>query len=447
VLERYRAHGLGVPGQRLPDGTTKVNYYHLGRLIDGQPTARSHAAVVAASGLPVDDDCYLFTPARGVIDGRPWRDRPITFDQAPILARHLSTACFVIIAYLSGQRPGETLNLRRGCIEHDTATGLTFLRGRHWKGVRDSTGAAHAEGAQRVDPWVVIAPVAAAVAVLERLHTGPLLFPNTLLINGRAEGCLQARVGLGRSDQLATKDIAALIAWIDTYCHDHGRDDHVPADPVDAPITTSRLRRTLAWFIARRPRGLVAAAIQYGHVSVKMTLGYSGNYASGFPDDLAFEEWLARLETMADAHHRLTDGEHVSGPAADTYRTRVAAATRFAGRTLRTNREAATLLANPDLQIFTGKGMTCVLDPARAACRVATDERGTRRTPDIDDCRPNCANIARTDRDIHVLRQQAARLRALVNDTAAPPVRHARERHELARLEHLIARHRTGQDR
>jgi hypothetical protein len=447
VLERYRAHGMGVPGQRLPDGTIKVNYYHLGRLTGGQPTARAHGAVIAASGLPVDDDSYLFTPVRGLIDGRLWRDRPITFDQAPMLARHLSTACFVIIAYLSGQRPGEALNLRRGCIEHDTATGLIFLRGRHWKGVRDSTGATQAEGAQRVDPWVVVAPVAAAVAVLERLHTGPLLFPNTLLINGRAEGCLQTRVGLGRSDQLATKDIAALIAWIDTYCHDRGRDDRVPADPVDAPITTTRLRRTLAWFIARRPRGLVAAAIQYGHVSVKMTLGYSGNYASGFPDDLAFEEWLTRLETMADAHHRLTDGEHISGPAADIYRTRVNAATRFAGRTLRTSREAATLLANPDLQIFTGKGMTCVLDPARAACRVATDERGTRRTPDIDDCRPSCANIARTDRDIHVLRQQAARLLALVNDPAAPPVRHDRERHELARLEHLIARHNPGRHR
>jgi len=275
VLERHRVHGMGVPGQRLPDGTVKINYYHLGRLVDGQPSARSHAAVIAAFRLPVDDDCYLFTPVRGLIDGRPWRDRTIPFEQAPILARHLSTACFVIIAYLSGQRPGETLNLRRGCIEHDTATGLTFLRGRHWKGVRDSTGATQAEGAQRVDPWVVIAPVAAAVTVLERLHTGPLLFPNTLLINGRAEGCLQTRVGLGRSDQLAAKDIAALIDWIGTYCREHGRDDTVPPDPAGAPITTSRLRRTLAWHIARRPGGAIAGAIQYRHLSIQMFEGYA----------------------------------------------------------------------------------------------------------------------------------------------------------------------------
>jgi hypothetical protein len=31
----------------------------------------------------------------------------------------------------------------------------------------------------------------------------------------------------------------------------------------------------LAWFICRRPRGLVAAAIQYGHLHVQITQGYS----------------------------------------------------------------------------------------------------------------------------------------------------------------------------
>ena len=148
----------------------------------------------------------------------------------------------------------------------------------------------------------------------------------------------------------------------------------------------------------RKPRGMIAAAIQYGHLSVAMTLGYSGSYASGFPDDLTFEQWLAKLETMAEDHERLQQGEHVSGPAAATYRQRVNAATRFAGRVLRTNREAAALLADPDLQIYQGKGMTCVLDPHKAACRVARDERAHRRTPDLDDCRPYCANIARTDR-------------------------------------------------
>jgi hypothetical protein len=66
----------------------------------------------------------------------------------------------------------------------------------------------------------------------------------------------------------------------------------------------------LAWFIVRKPGGLVAAAIQYGHVRVQMTLGHSGTYASDFPDELVFEEWLARLDQLAEARDRLADGEH-----------------------------------------------------------------------------------------------------------------------------------------
>jgi hypothetical protein len=38
------------------------------------------------------------------------------------------------------------------------------------------------------------------------------------------------------------------------------------------------------------------------------------------------------------------------------------------------------------VRIFTGKGMTCVLNPALAACRVTADERGTRRTPAVRIC-------------------------------------------------------------
>lgn len=79
----------------------------------------------------------------------------------------------------------------------------------------------------------------------------------------------------------------------------------------------------------------------------------------------------------------------------ETYRHRVQAATRFAGRVLRTKRHANAMLANPDLQIFPGKGMTCVLDPMRAACRLRSEEDSTRRTADLDDCRPNCVSTSR----------------------------------------------------
>ncbi|WP_246095211.1 hypothetical protein [Streptomyces roseicoloratus] len=104
------------------------------------------------------------------------------------------------------------------------------------------------------------------------------------------------------------------------------------------------------------------------------------------------------------------------------------------------------MLANPDLQIFPGKGMTCVLDPKRAACRLRSEEDSTRRTPDLDDCRPNRVNIARTDRDIEQVLVQIEQLRPLVDDPLAPAFRHAREQHELDRLEHIVTAHdRTGE--
>jgi hypothetical protein len=116
-------------------------------------------------------------------------------------------------------------------------------------------------------------------------------------------------------------------------------------------------------------------------------------------------------------------------------------ATRYAGRVLRTTREARDLLANPHIQIVKATGMTCVPDPKRALCRMRTDQDSKRFTPDISDCRSGCPNIARTDTDIAEIRQQAARLREITSDPLAPAIRHERELAELGRLESIIAQH------
>ncbi|MBF6253926.1 hypothetical protein IU414_18270 [Nocardia farcinica] len=404
------------------------------------PTCRQ---ILRDSGIPLREGAPLLLPPTGTVDGRPWRENPIEEPEARSLARHLMAACFIVVAYLSGMRPGEVLALERGCLHHDRSTGLLLVRGRHWKGVRDDSGTHLPQGEIRPDPWVVAEPVATAIAVLEALHEEQLLFPNRL--GGRPQKAVgtgyRFRDGRARTSTAITRDLNGFIDWVNTYCTRTNRNDPIPPDPDNPTITPRRLRRTLAWFIARKPRGIVAAAIQYGHLKVQMTLGYAGTYASGFPDDLAFEEWLAQLDLLSDAHDRLDAGEHVSGPAAEEYRHRVRHAQRFAGRTLTTHRDARTLLASPELQVYPGTGMTCVLDPQRAACRLARDDTDTRRTPDLSDCRPTCANIARTDRDIDVLRAAAERLAECVADPFAPAPRLARERHELDRLRGLIAAH------
>jgi hypothetical protein len=69
------------------------------------------------------------------------------------------------------------------------------------------------------------------------------------------------------------------------------------------------------------------------------------------------------------------------------------------------------------------------------------DDNGTRRTPDIGNCQPGCANIARTDRDIAVIGQRAGELAAVAADPLAPPIRHQREQRELHRLRQIIDSH------
>jgi hypothetical protein len=216
--------------------------------------------------------------------------------------------------------------------------------------------------------------------------------------------------------------------------------------PHGSKHTTSADRsRTLAWHIVRKPRGLIAGTIQYGHLHVQMTLGHSGAYDSGFPDAHAFEDWLFRLERLSEDHQRLLDGEGVSGPAADTYHHRVHTAhQQFAGRVLANHNQARDMLTNPLLQIYPGRAMTCVFDQTKALCQIRSTEGDVRVTPDQDDCRPNCRNIAYTDRDIAQLRTQADQLQDVLGDFLAPSPRHRRLRAELDRLHHLIRDHEQG---
>ncbi|MFB7668888.1 hypothetical protein ACFC1R_34050 [Kitasatospora sp. NPDC056138] len=68
-----------------------------------QPAVRQ---AVLDSGLQIASGSFLGS-VTGLIDGRPWREQPITVQELPNLVSHLAAACFVIISYLSGMRPGE----------------------------------------------------------------------------------------------------------------------------------------------------------------------------------------------------------------------------------------------------------------------------------------------------------------------------------------------------
>ncbi|RAX46271.1 hypothetical protein DQ353_20220 [Arthrobacter sp. AQ5-05] len=336
ALRELKDAGLGLPGRVLPDGTREVRWQHLGRLARGPGASypRYDQQVITRSKLFIDDDAYLMVPCTRLLDGKLWRGRYLTWDEIIPLTTHLQTACFIVVSYLSGMRPGEVLSLDRDCLKFDTSTGLWNVVGKRWKSAKEKDGQKVAQGSQRSVPWVVHPVAAQAVSVLIRLEADSLLFPNSIrpkpLRGQKAPDNL--RPGRARTSSQIGTDIINFVTWVNKYCALNARADTIPEDP-NGRISGSRFRRSLAWHLVRRPRGLVAAAIQYGHVATYVTQGYSGTYASGFPDELSMERWLERIEDVQALETYLDGGGHVSGPAARelNHRTRQASA-KFLGR-------------------------------------------------------------------------------------------------------------------
>ncbi len=201
--------------------------------------------------------------------------------------------------------------------------------------------------------------------------------------------------------------------------------------------------RTLAYFIVRRPRGLIAAALQYGHVSTRVTMSYAGTCDTSWTNDLAIERLELVIEQAGRDWSLLQGQEHISGASAGQYRARVQQAARFGGRVVTSARSAERLLRTADPAIHHGEAMTCVWRAEAAACRAARIEDGLplNDTPQETECRPGCANLAYTDRDIAQIRIQATAMQQRASDPLAPhPVRD-RAAARAARLQEIIDRH------
>ncbi len=143
-----------------------------------------------------------------------------------------------------------------------------------------------------------------------------------------------------------------------------------------------------------------------------------------------------RAEQLHDDHQRLQQGEHVSGPSADTYRQRVNASGQFAGLTLTTPAQANNAMANPNLQIHHCALLTCVYREATVACRADGEDGNGSSWPR---CRLTCHNIARTDRDIAELRRHVNILRTDVSTPGIPAPLRRRIRERLDEHERAIS--------
>ena len=434
--------GHALPGQLGHDGQTAINWAQIAVRLhlpsrQIQPYLRDP---ILDRDLPVATGSFVGT-ITGRIDDHPWRRQPITTQELPALMKSLSAACFVVISYLSGMRPGETLNLRRGCASQQPDTGQLIVTGRYGKGHARAPHPGDDEHDPWARAWVVVRPVHQAIEILERLSDSPFLFPASLTCaHTRRPADRNAR----RSSEM-THDLQRFIDWVNTIFARADGKPLIPPDP-NGRIYPSRFRRTLAYFIVRRPRGLIAAALQYGHVSTTVTLSYSGKADTGWQDDVAVERLEAILEQNEHDHALLNAGERVSGPAAIAYQDRTEQTRRFAGRAVNRVRNVERLLAQVDPNIHHGDAMTCVYQAETAACRTTRINQGlpADNRPVEAECQSGCVNLAYTDRDIQQLHERAAALDATAADPLSPAPLRDRARSQAEQSRRVIARHETS---
>ncbi|MCO1575533.1 integrase [Crossiella sp. SN42] len=390
-----------------------------------QNSRRGLARVVAERPGP----CPLEVPVTGRIAGTLWRDA-LDFNEVPVLMRHLGTAAFIVCAYLTGMRPQEVLGMRSGCcpdpvpepggspgrhlirVHSDDADREAggelakphLIRSRHYKNATDEDGNHLSAGVERDVPWVAIAPVVHAIRVLERIvPEGHLLFD----LNEHQFRGPRPETGSLKASAMRRR-IEDFVAWVNAESLAHGLSDEVvPPDPHGA-IGTARFRRSLAWHIARRPGGLVALALQYGHMRAALATEASEGYASrsrgGIHRIIDVETALAVAETAADLREHFEAGGGISGPAARRALVEAANTPRFEGREVKADfarkflaRDGAVLYENPHALLL------CLYKRDRALCAKGEP----RNAPTLDRCVPGCGNIVRTDQHANRLRERA----------------------------------------
>jgi len=193
--------------------------------------------------------------------GLPWRGRfdPISLAEEE---KHLQSAAYVLCAYLTGMRDGELQSMRPGCVARSLSTDGMIER----LAVR-STVYKHRGTRGDSAEWITIGPVDRAVAVAERLAAQ----------HRRQRDADDLWLILDRRSSAARRGIPVIVKQINRFRtaldKRYGSIDHSALPMIDGQpwrFNTRQFRRTLAWYIANRPFGVVAGKIQYKHASVAM---------------------------------------------------------------------------------------------------------------------------------------------------------------------------------
>lgn len=245
--------------------------------------------------------------------------------------------------------------------------------------------------------WLVGQAVSRAIRVLERLQPARLTLLFTRLDHG--PGSKLTSVDRAMANSTTNDQLNDFIAWVNRYCHDHGLAETIPDTSGRTwRLKSSQFRRTLAWFIARRPGGSIAGALQFRHQGVQMFEGYAGTSDSGFRAEVESEQALARGEHLMatiEAHEHTRLG----GPAASEAAERLkdfGERARFGGKVVLDRHRLEKIMKKHDPAVYPGEYITCVHDHTKALCEKARTA-GREGLPDHGGCKPlACRNVALT---------------------------------------------------
>jgi len=395
------------------------------------------ATIVGTTPQKISDQ-----PILGRLDGQPWIEAILADhterDSLANLARLLQDACYLVLAFLSGVRDSEIKHLRRGSLTIErNADGTAYrwkMRSLAFKGEQDPAGVAAV--------WSIGEPAARAITVLEQLQPASAqdLFARLQHSPGSKPDAASQVLTSGATNAR----LNSFAAWINDYCQRHGRADGIPQIQGHTwHLTNSQFRRTLAWFIARRPGGVIAGALAYRHHCVQIFEGYAGTSESGFRAEVESEQALARgqhLMTAIDAHEHA----NLTGPAAEEAARRLEAfgdRARFDGKVILDDNRLRRLMTRHDPAVYPGEYITCVHDHTKALCEKAR-HRGSEGLPDHGGCKPlACHNVALTPDNIAAWQREADRItRRLTTRPPLPPLLQRRLEDRRAQITTFLSR-------
>lgn len=309
--------------------------------------------------------------------GRPWRPR---FSSGELMFEisHLQTACFVVCA-MSGMREEEIRRLKVGCVREEPIIEGGPIR------YKVTGGLTKGRDGEEEATWVVIPEIAKAISVAESFSTGEFLF-GPWKLQKQGDRKLDPHQSNQRINRFANEAIASLAKF-----------NKMPTPPLIDGVrwhfTGRQFRRTIAFYIARQPFGVVAGKIQFKHLSVGAFEGYAGTSPANFRAEIEEERQLAGADRFAEIYDGFLQGEPIGGPGGDKMAKLCEELSstlgEFPGRVVDEKRRRA-ILRHVDRHLYIGAVSDCLYEKPDALCRSAdTAHKG----PIINECRPaECKN-------------------------------------------------------